>query len=41
MRGFNAMALPFAIRLSWSAGSVNYILHTLPFETKPQYLGLN
>jgi hypothetical protein len=29
MRGFNAMALPFAIRLSWSAGSVNYIIHSL------------
>ena len=26
IQGFNAMALPVAIRLSWSAGNVHYIL---------------
>jgi hypothetical protein len=31
------MALPFAIRLSWSAETLHYILHTFSLETQPPH----
>jgi len=38
IRGFDIIVLPSAIRLSWPAGNLHYILHTFAIHSQLPYL---